>query len=520
MIQYMIDEMTSCAKQLKKDGFDYPIEVITLVICSIPAVILLLLNMILYNSWPSKLCTSLLSLIPKTGDLRLPSNYRGIQIQPLFSSLFDKIISNRLIMWTKVNDEQTAFQKGKGTLNQIFILRCITALAKYNKITLYIGFLDLSKAFDRVSRYLLLKTLVRLGIGNVMFNVLKRMYSNTRCVLKGFGKVSEVFEMYSGIRQGLSSSVILFIVFLDDVIDNLKLMCPVEPLIDQLHCLLHADDTLILGTDRDLFIKKCDILMDLFHLKRMTINFKKSGYMIINGKKRDIKCNLRLKAGFLTYRQSHKYLGVIITDSGIVKDDVKSFLAEKNKHVLVKLANYQRKNDLAPIAVKLKVVRSCINASLTYGSEAWGNSPLNGLEVLQRKALKIILNVRNSTPNEIVYIESGYIPLKPVVYKRQLKFFRKMKHHSITNPSSPISRIFEEIMTKKMPFIKHYKKLDEKFASPNECYNFYLNEEENTLFRTIRDKGDNDIDGCLGTYLRINPNLISPPMYEEIKSYQ
>ena len=57
-----------------------------------------------------------------------------------------------------------------------------------------------------------------------MFSMLKRMYSNTRCVLKGFGKVSEVFEMYSGIRQGLSSSVILFIVFLDDIIDNLKLM--------------------------------------------------------------------------------------------------------------------------------------------------------------------------------------------------------------------------------------------------------------------------------------------------------
>ena len=209
-----IDEMTSCAKQLKKGGFDYPIEVIKLVI-------LLLLNMILYNSWPPKLCTSLLALIPKTGDLRLPNNYRGIQIQPLFSSLFDKIISNRLIMWTKVNDEQTAFQKGKGTLNQIFILRCITALAIYTQITSYIGFFDLSKAFDRVSRYLLLKSLVRLGIGNVMFNVLKRMYSNTRCVLKGFGKVSEVFEMYSGIRQGLSSSVILFIVLLDDIIDNL-----------------------------------------------------------------------------------------------------------------------------------------------------------------------------------------------------------------------------------------------------------------------------------------------------------
>ena len=124
--------------------------------------------------------------------------------------------------------------------------------------------------------------------------------------------------------------------------------------------------------------------MALFHLKRMTINFKKSGYMITNGNKRDIKCNLRFKTGFLTYRQSHKYLGVVITDCGIVKDDVKSFLAKRNKHVLVKLANYQRKNELAPIAVQLKVARTCINASLTYGSEAWGNAPSNGLEVLQR----------------------------------------------------------------------------------------------------------------------------------------
>ena len=138
-------------------------------------------------------------------------------------------------------------------------------------------------------------------------------------------------------------------------------MCPVEPLIGQLHCLLHADDTLVLGTDRDLFIKKCNILMDLFHLKKMTINFKKSGYMIINGNKRNIKYNLRLKTGFLTYRQSHKYLGVIITDCGIVKDDVKSFLAEKNKHVLVKLANYQRKNELAPIAVKLILYQCSTN---------------------------------------------------------------------------------------------------------------------------------------------------------------
>ena len=41
------------------------------------------------------------------------------------------------------------------------------------------------------------------------------------------------------------------------------------------------------------------------------------------------------------------------------------------------------------------------------------------------------------------------------------------------------------------------------------CMYACMYEEKNTLLRTTRDKGVNDID------LRINPNLISPPMYED-----
>ncbi len=48
------------------------------------------------------------------------------------------------------------------------------------------------------------------------------MYSSTRCILNGFGKISDIFETYSGIIQGASSSVIQFIAILDDIIDILK----------------------------------------------------------------------------------------------------------------------------------------------------------------------------------------------------------------------------------------------------------------------------------------------------------
>ena len=239
-----MNEIYESSSQMKKGGYDYGLPMLFLVLSCIAPTILHLLNIMFFNGFPLKLCMALLSVIPKPGNLLLPKNYRGISMQPLLANLYDRIIANRLIKWVKINPEQTTFQKGKGTLDQIFLLRLIIGLIKYNKITLYIGFFDLSKAFDKVSRFLLHKTLVKMGIGSFMLESLKSLYSTTQCILKCFGKVSDVFQAYSGIKQGASSSVIIFITFMDEVIDILKEKCVDEPIISNLHCLLHADDTL------------------------------------------------------------------------------------------------------------------------------------------------------------------------------------------------------------------------------------------------------------------------------------
>ena len=94
--------------------------------------------------------------------------------------------------------------------------------------------LDLSKAFDKVSRVLLIKSLINMRIGACLLEAIKATYSVTRCVLKGFGKLSGVFQTFSGIKQGAPSSVILFIIFMDDVIDVLKQKCVTEFLIQNL----------------------------------------------------------------------------------------------------------------------------------------------------------------------------------------------------------------------------------------------------------------------------------------------
>ena len=122
----------------------------------------------------------------------------------------------------------------------------------------------------------------------------------------------------------------------------------------------------------------------------------------------------------------------------------------------------------------------------------------------------MILDVRRNTPNEIVYIESGHKNTQPMIYKRQLKHFRKVKEDCLNNSNSTIAKIITLGMDSNTKFLKHYKTLDEKFPTPEACYEYYINEHNTKISSKIQDKFDSDIDSILGTYKRINPNLVQP----------
>ena len=65
-----------------------------------------------------------------------------------------------------------------------------------------------------------------------------------------------------------------------------------------------------------------------FLRKKMSINMKKSGYMIINGKDEDVKSDIKLSAQWIPYKSEKKYLGAIFTDTGIVREDGNLFVKE------------------------------------------------------------------------------------------------------------------------------------------------------------------------------------------------
>ena len=230
---------------------------------------------------------------------------------------------------------------------------------------------------------------------------------------------------------------------MDDLVQFLEDECIREPLINLMHCLLHADDTAIISTNRDLFIIKCNKMLIYFRENSLTLNLKKSSYMIINGKEEDVKCNIYLEEGEkdLEYKSSYVYLGVIITDNGNLRYDLETYIDNKRSNVTIKYNNLIRKHVNMPMKFKLQVLDSCVCSVLIYACETWGITNVQSLETSYRFGLKRALSVRDSTCNEIVYIETGRSSLCARISKQQLSFWKKLGAYIDENPNQPLKSL-------------------------------------------------------------------------------
>jgi hypothetical protein len=80
---------------------------------------------------------------------------------------------------------------------------------------LYIAFVDLEKAFDRVPRKVLWWALRSLGVEEWAVKIIQTMYTNVRSRVRVNGQYSEEFCVGVGIHQGSVLSLLLFIIVLE-----------------------------------------------------------------------------------------------------------------------------------------------------------------------------------------------------------------------------------------------------------------------------------------------------------------
>ena len=109
-----VAEIEGSIKDMKNGGFDFNLPILLSKYFS--SMLILLLNFMLYIKYPIHSALSILCVIPKKGNLKMPKNFRGIQMIRAIACLFDRVIARRLCAWMNIEAEQSAFQKGKSTI--------------------------------------------------------------------------------------------------------------------------------------------------------------------------------------------------------------------------------------------------------------------------------------------------------------------------------------------------------------------------------------------------------------------
>ena len=157
---------------------------------------------------PKHWTKGLICKIPKKGNIQDCSNWRGVTLLPLASKVFSRILVNRIQTGVdkELRKEQAGFRKGRGTIEQIFILRNILEQANEWNTPIAIHFIDFEKAFDSVHRDSLWIIMKKYGIPQKLIQMVQSLYKDFQCAVIDENETTDFFTVKTGVKQGCSMS--------------------------------------------------------------------------------------------------------------------------------------------------------------------------------------------------------------------------------------------------------------------------------------------------------------------------
>ena len=321
----------------------------------------------------------------KKGKRRNPGNYRPVSLTAICCKILEIFFRDAIMKHLEDNkiilNDQHGFRGGKSCNTQLLeVMELWTNFIEHDTPWDCI-YLDFAKAFDSVPHNRLLSKIKSCGIEGKVWRWIKDFLFNRQQRVAIGEEKSSWKPVTSGIPQGSVLGPILFIIFINDLPDEIES-----------YTKLFADDTKLFRTIEsieDVDTLQTDIDKLLAWSQKWQLPFNTSKCKIIHYGKKNANHAYTMNGNPITVVQDEKDLGVTFDNSLNFKIHVRNITAKANGRVGLIKRSFMHLNKSSFLTLYKAMVRPI----LEYCANIWfpiNKFELDEIEKVQHRATKII----------------------------------------------------------------------------------------------------------------------------------
>ena len=405
------------------------------------------------KSWKT---ATIIPILKQGKDPKEPTNYRPISLTSCLGKLLEKIISRRLYAELEkrklIPNSQSAFRKGRSTIDNIVELETEIREAIANKDVTTAVVMDIEKAYDSCWPYLVKKQLKEMGFKGNLPRIIASFMENRKIKVKVDGITSGERMIEMGLPQGSSLSVHLFSIAVNTITERIN---------DPVKSLLYVDDLIIYHTSKSVRANERKLQMTISKLEKWSnetnFRFSANKCSTINFTMKRVRdVEITINSIQIPCKTEIKYLGMIMDKRLNWKKHI-DYITRKGRDALNIMKVVTNRKWGADTITLMKLYRAIIRSKLDYGAimyDTGSRTNLKKIEAVQNQALRIALGAYRTTPVMSLRVEAN----EPALRDRRMELSLNFRGRILSQTDHPLLETLERKVSNRITEMHPRKK--------------------------------------------------------------